>query len=115
MYVHVHATRAAVPFRAGWIGKRGPSRNIASMHYIRHRACWLAQVDSFALVLRHLLSDASRPRHVVDFGCGSGSLLLPLAHAFPHCHFTGEAGLQGGRAGRRLPLPLHLLDMNMAC
>lgn len=81
-----------------------------AFHTICHKACWLAQVDSFALVLRHLLSDASRPRHVVDFGCGSGSLLLPLAHAFPHCHFTGEAGLQWRASG---PLPLHLLYMHL--
>lgn len=32
---------------------------------------------------------APRQLHVVDFGCGTGSLLLPLAAAFPHCHFTG--------------------------
>ncbi len=33
---------------------------------------------------------APRQLHVVDFGCGTGSLLLPLAAAFPHCHFTGS-------------------------
>ncbi|KAF5837619.1 hypothetical protein DUNSADRAFT_4121 [Dunaliella salina] len=26
---------------------------------------------------------------VVEFGCGSGNLLLPLAWAMPHCHFHG--------------------------
>lgn len=30
-----------------------------------------------------------RPMHVVDFGCGTGGLLLPLAHRYPHAHFTG--------------------------
>lgn len=27
--------------------------------------------------------------HIVDFGCGSGNLLLPLAALLPGCHFTG--------------------------
>lgn len=27
--------------------------------------------------------------HIVDFGCGSGNLLLPLAALLPHCRFTG--------------------------
>lgn len=27
--------------------------------------------------------------HIVDFGCGSGNLLLPLAAVFPGCVFTG--------------------------
>ena len=26
---------------------------------------------------------------MVEFGCGSGNLLLPLAHAFPGCSFHG--------------------------
>jgi 2-polyprenyl-3-methyl-5-hydroxy-6-metoxy-1,4-benzoquinol methylase len=34
-----------------------------------------------------------RPRavslRIVDFGCGTGNLLLPLAALLPHCHFTG--------------------------
>lgn len=30
-----------------------------------------------------------RQLHVVDFGCGTGGLLLPLAHLFPHVTFTG--------------------------
>ncbi|GLC38916.1 hypothetical protein PLESTM_000795600 [Pleodorina starrii] len=49
------------------------------------------QVESFAAVLRHLLllHDSARPLHVVDFGCGTGTLLLPLAVMFPHCTFTG--------------------------
>ncbi|GFR40785.1 hypothetical protein Agub_g1400 [Astrephomene gubernaculifera] len=59
------------------------------------------QVESFAAVLRRLLpppppaspSSSSqpepRPPHVVDFGCGTGTLLLPLAVLFPHCRFTG--------------------------
>lgn len=28
--------------------------------------------------------------HVVDFGCGTGNLLLPLAATFPQWRFTGE-------------------------
>lgn len=28
------------------------------------------------------------PLHVVEFGSGSGNLILPLAHLFPHFHFT---------------------------
>ncbi|KAG2433519.1 hypothetical protein HYH02_012637 [Chlamydomonas schloesseri] len=69
------------------------------------------QVESFAAVLRHLLdggagehaaaatkstsygataaAGGSQPLHVVDFGCGTGTLMLPLAVLFPHCHFTG--------------------------
>lgn len=27
--------------------------------------------------------------HIVDFGCGTGNLLLPLAALFPCCNFTG--------------------------
>lgn len=28
-------------------------------------------------------------RHVVDLGAGIGSMVVPLARAFPECHFTG--------------------------
>jgi hypothetical protein len=55
-----------------------------------------AQVDSFAAVLRLLLSAtpaagarSSRPLCVVDYGCGSGGLTLPLAALFPECAFVG--------------------------
>lgn len=49
------------------------------------------QVESFAAVLRFLLRPEVHPsgRTVVDFGCGSGALMLPLAHAFPRHHFVG--------------------------
>ncbi len=53
-----------------------------------------AQVESFAAVMR-LLLDATPTApdggawHVVDFGCGSGGLLLPLAACFPACSFVG--------------------------
>ncbi len=48
------------------------------------------QVESFVVVLRRLLAlDPSRAWHVVDFGCGTGGLLLPLACLFPSCKFTG--------------------------
>jgi SAM-dependent methyltransferase len=53
-----------------------------------------AQVDSFAAVLRRLLAatatpSPARPLHIVDFGCGSGGLTLPLAALFPGCAFVG--------------------------
>lgn len=48
------------------------------------------QVESFVVVLRRLMElDPSRTWHVVDFGCGTGGLLLPLACLFPSCKFTG--------------------------
>ncbi len=62
------------------------------------------QVESFAAVLRVLLAQqgaddddggsgrpaaAQPPLHVVDFGCGTGGLLLPLAWMFPSCTFVG--------------------------
>jgi len=31
---------------------------------------------------------AGAPLHVVEFGCGSGNLILPLAHLFPDFAFT---------------------------
>ena len=46
-----------------------------------------AQVESFAACLRRL--GAERGLHVVDFGCGSGALTLPLAALFPSCTFVG--------------------------
>ena len=51
------------------------------------------QVESFACALSLLLdgytssSDAGSIR-VVDFGCGTGGLALPLAALFPQCRFT---------------------------
>lgn len=61
------------------------------------------QVESFAVVLGRLVEEherahaqqqglgaAARPLHVVDFGCGTGAVLLPLAHLFPQCIFTGR-------------------------
>lgn len=36
-----------------------------------------------------LVSSSAPPPVVVDFGCGSGGLLLPLAAALPHCCFVG--------------------------
>ena len=55
-----------------------------------------AQVASFAAVLRHMLaadgadgSSSAAPLTVVDFGCGSGGLTLPLAALFPACNFVG--------------------------
>ena len=49
------------------------------------------QVESFAAVLGFLLRQELHPSGctVVDFGCGSGALMLPLAHAFPEHRFVG--------------------------
>eukprot|EP00879_Flechtneria_rotunda_P021258 GHRR01022396.1.p1 GENE.GHRR01022396.1~~GHRR01022396.1.p1 ORF type:complete len:441 (+),score=142.13 GHRR01022396.1:740-2062(+) len=49
------------------------------------------QVESFALLLWQLTLPAladSTQLHVVDFGCGSGNLVLPLAFLFPTYAFT---------------------------
>ena len=66
------------------------------------------QVESFAVILKRLVgskanagpslpnSSASSPPspgcrfRIVDFGCGTGGVLLPLAHLFPDCDFVGE-------------------------
>lgn len=53
------------------------------------------QVASFALALRGLLGGWGEQQttpagcKVVDFGCGSGNLVLPLAALFPKCSFVG--------------------------
>ncbi|MEW5303398.1 MAG: hypothetical protein WDW36_006096 [Sanguina aurantia] len=50
------------------------------------------QVESFLLLLNQILpvTDSAPLAHsVVEFGCGSGSLLLPLAFLLPGCHFHG--------------------------
>ncbi len=53
------------------------------------------QVASFALALKGLLGgwgeeqEAPLGTRVIDFGCGSGNLLLPLAALFPLCSFVG--------------------------
>lgn len=48
------------------------------------------QVTEFACILELLLCDATRGGStVVDAGCGSGNLLLPLAFLFPGLHFLG--------------------------
>jgi methylase of polypeptide subunit release factors len=58
------------------------------------------QVESFALLLWQLTQQAaqtssstsstgsSKALQVVEFGSGSGNLILPLAHLFPHFAFT---------------------------
>lgn len=49
------------------------------------------QVESFACVLSLLLdgySSSGAAIRVVDFGCGTGGLALPLAALFPKCVFT---------------------------
>ena len=54
------------------------------------------QVESFAVVLRELEreraarddADTLPPMRVVDFGAGSGNLILPLSKCFPDMRFT---------------------------
>lgn len=46
----------------------------------------LLQVESFVLLLRALLTE-QKPYRLVDFGSGTGNLLLPLAALFPWCTF----------------------------
>ena len=73
------------------------------------------QVETFAVCLRELLPGASssrggrRPR-VVDFGAGSGALILPLAALFPEADFVAvemkarsAALLERRAAAARLP------------
>lgn len=38
---------------------------------------------------RELLKNASCPLNVIDLGCGTGTLLKPLAQEFPNHHFIG--------------------------
>jgi len=33
--------------------------------------------------------EARQPKHFIDLGAGIGSMIVPLARAFPDCHFTG--------------------------
>jgi 2-polyprenyl-3-methyl-5-hydroxy-6-metoxy-1,4-benzoquinol methylase len=80
-----------------------------------HAACCCLQVESFFAVLQPIIAAAGRSStptqqagippepaelpqqqqqqqwrlHIVDFGCGTGNLLLPLAALFPCCNFTG--------------------------
>jgi tRNA1(Val) A37 N6-methylase TrmN6 len=44
--------------------------------------------ESFYLLLG-LLGSRERPYRIVDFGCGTGNLLLPPAALLPPCAFTG--------------------------
>lgn len=60
------------------------------MHYLPILAAPL-QVESFALLLLQLTLPAlaaGTQLHVVEFGSGSGNLVLPLAHLFPCFTFT---------------------------
>lgn len=53
------------------------------------------QVESFVAVLRRLVdADPQRSLRVIDFGCGTGALMLPLACMFPDCSFTGKQGVK---------------------
>ena len=65
-----------------------------STHLIPVLTCM--QVETFALLLWQLLRQKrilhagplQTAVHVVDFGSGSGNLVLPLAYLFPSCTFT---------------------------
>ena len=49
-----------------------------------------AQVENFASMLALFVGAESGSIHsVVDFGCGSGNLVLPIAHLFPQLQFVG--------------------------
>lgn len=48
------------------------------------------QVEAFAALVRNWQrAGAEQGRTVVDFGCGSGNLMLPLAASFPELNFIG--------------------------
>ncbi|GMH38781.1 hypothetical protein BSKO_06665 [Bryopsis sp. KO-2023] len=46
------------------------------------------QVESFALLLDRLLGSSKKSFRIVDIGCGTGNLALPLAVRFPLHEFT---------------------------
>ena len=80
-------------------GGLGPSENASSSwkgddpakaRTLRKRV----QVESFFVLLREMLprpdgESSKSTKTVVDFGCGSGNLTLPLAALLPHVHFVG--------------------------
>lgn len=91
--------------RAKWTRRERPAEftsAAAEARALRKRV----QVESFYLLLNQMLPPpvshdtstsglASVPvpaatYTVVDFGCGSGNLTLPLAALMPHIHFVGE-------------------------
>ena len=70
----------AGPIRLGGVSARAERKRV--------------QVASFAVVLRQILGgwrgeEGAKAAMIVDFGCGSGNLLLPLAALFPKCTFIG--------------------------
>eukprot|EP00929_Paragymnodinium_shiwhaense_P074434 TRINITY_DN38098_c0_g1_i1.p1 TRINITY_DN38098_c0_g1~~TRINITY_DN38098_c0_g1_i1.p1 ORF type:complete len:538 (-),score=114.66 TRINITY_DN38098_c0_g1_i1:565-2079(-) len=83
----VDPQRAAYAFgKTKWGGQRGV-RPKDDKRFARKQR----QVEVFAALLGSIL-DASEARAdltVVDFGCSSGNLLLPLAAAFPETQFVG--------------------------
>ena len=77
----------------------GLDRSSAATSLRARRKRW--QVDSFALVLRELQRsrDASAPPlTVVDYGAGSGALVLPLAFRFPTPRFVAGDATENRRA-----------------
>lgn len=48
-----------------------------------------AQVESFATILQQMVPPGKEGLEIVDFGCGTGNLLLPLASQFPMHNFIG--------------------------
>lgn len=64
--------------------------------YVRCKGKYPPFVVSFGEVKKDMLGEAEklisqfgRNMKIVDLGCGSGSLLLPLARKFPECSFYG--------------------------
>ncbi|GLI69762.1 hypothetical protein VaNZ11_014394, partial [Volvox africanus] len=98
------------------LGRAGESTRVATIPSpgtVSRGAVKRWQVESFATVLRHLLHDTDRHLHVVDFGCGTGTLLLPLAVLFPHCTFTVHYNCSAADQGMDLELTLAKLFVEL--
>ena len=48
---------------------------------------YLSGINAIDLVAETI--EQRQPRHFIDLGAGIGSMVVPLAKAFPECHFTG--------------------------
>lgn len=116
-----HATRArrkqlqvgwGWDWRLAWRRPQGSTSRIAGAAAFICVHPHRAQVDSFVLVLEALLrrirdvqQERAEPVTLVDFGCGTGNLLLPLAHRLPDCRFVGapQQGQRGACSPARHP------------